>query len=241
VGLNPPPFSAHPTSIPSTAWPKLVACAVSVGMPCGPHAVSSISLISIFTGSNGHPMRPRPGNRSARPWTPGRGRLLPLGCDSDSWLATESADLVRQRTPGSLGLRPRSSLAKLNKPGSKSRADLANKTTSTRSLAYKSVRSRPIDHRAENPTVAVNRVTNRVRERESSPSSGTTVGAVVAVSRVCRRWTFDDCSVRFDGIQQRCTRAYQGRASSTASPELGVQLWTASCRGRVPSRPTTPV
>lgn len=30
----------------------------------------------------------------------------------------------------------------LNKPGSKSRADLANKTTSTRSLAYKRVRSR---------------------------------------------------------------------------------------------------
>ena len=37
------------------------------------------------------------------------------------------------------------------------------------------------------PTAVVNRVTNREKEKESSSSSGTTVGAVVAVSRVCRR------------------------------------------------------
>jgi hypothetical protein len=118
-------------------------------MTCGPHTVSSISLIAISTRLKHTAVDIASRATEARapcvthPRTPGRGCLLPPDCDSDSWLATESADLVRQKTPGSWGLRPRSFAGKAQQIREQiPRKILANRTTSLRSLAYKNI-SRP--------------------------------------------------------------------------------------------------
>jgi hypothetical protein len=142
-------------------------------MTCGPHTVSSISLIAISARLKHTAVDIASRATEARapcathPWTPGRGCLLSPDCDSDSWLVTESADLARQKTPGSWGLRPRSFAGKAQQIREQiPRKILANRTTSLRSLAYKNI-SRPSSHCDKAPE----RYSARNQETAAPPSS----------------------------------------------------------------------